>query len=57
MDLILSKDPSRDAHVMQLEPAKMEVDPLVQRERSCLCQLFFLYRNTSGFLPFNIFWA
>ena len=29
MDLILSDEPSIDAHVLQLEPAKVEVDPLV----------------------------
>src|SRR5450631_3621762 len=29
MDLILSEEPSTDAHVLQLEPAEVEVDPLV----------------------------
>ena len=29
MDLILSEEPSTDVHVVQLEPAEVEVDPLV----------------------------
>jgi hypothetical protein len=29
MDLILSEEPSTDAHVLELEPAEVEVDPLV----------------------------
>jgi hypothetical protein len=29
MDLILSKEPSTDAHVHELEPAEVKVDPLV----------------------------
>ena len=33
MDLILSEEPSTDAHVMQLEPAEVEVDPLVKVQR------------------------
>jgi hypothetical protein len=29
MDFILSEKPSTNAHVIQLEPAQVEVDPLV----------------------------
>ena len=29
MDLMLSEEPSTDVHVLQLEPAEVEVDPPV----------------------------
>ena len=53
MDLILSKDPSTDAHVMQLEPAKMQVDPLVQRGKVLSMSIILFVSKHFRFLAFQ----
>jgi hypothetical protein len=59
MDLILSEEPSTDDDVLQLEPAEVEVDPLIdiQPERCSLCQIFLLFPIILNTLAFNIFLA
>jgi hypothetical protein len=59
MDLIVFEEPSTDAHVLELEPVEVEVDPLVDVQPGKVFSMSTLPFVSKHFrtLVFNIFWA
>ena len=59
MDLILSEEPSTDVHVVQLEHAEVEVDPLVDDQPGkvlSMSTLPFVHYHLR-LLAFQCFWG